>query len=213
MHNEGNKKVIVSELSKILVVTRDTEKDKDKELAYAGKNTPVIMITSGISNPKVPGQDTPMYNDWHWSDVNKRKAINSECSKEEVKPLHTLVEIAKRRNLVTSVWGKQVKLSNAIKTMKKGKRHEGTQDQETSAHHLNKARSCVVQHTNYNTSMTNTTIVDIHIIEKEVKVFLENYSTAEVGSYSLRGALYMVKMSDGRSLLSSSSIDTHKRCN
>ena len=40
------------------------------------------------------------------------------------------MEIAKRRNLITSMWGKQVKLNNVVKTKKKGKRHVGGKDQE-----------------------------------------------------------------------------------
>ena len=76
----------------------------------------------------------------------------------------------------------------------------GGKDQETSAHELDKARSYVVQHTNYNASMITSGIIGIYDIDKEVKVFSESDATKEVGTYSLRGALYTVKMSDGRTL-------------
>ena len=91
--------------------------------------------------------------------------------------LQTLVEIAKRRNLVAAQWGKHVKLSNAVKTKKKGKRRGGGKDQETSAHELDKARSYTVRHTNYNASMTTAGICGIYDIDKEVKVYSENDDT------------------------------------
>ena len=46
---------------------------------------------------QVPGQDTSIYDDWHWRDANKRKAIHIERAEENVQHLQTLVEIAKRR--------------------------------------------------------------------------------------------------------------------
>jgi hypothetical protein len=149
---------------------------------------------------KVPGQDTSMYDDWHWRDSNKRKAIHIECTEEDVNHLQTLVEIAKRRNLITAMWGNQVKLSNVAKTKQKGKRRMGGKDQETSAHELAKARSYAVQHTNYNTSMTTKGAIGIYELDKEVKVFSESDVMKEVGTYSLRGTLYTVTMSDGRTL-------------
>ena len=90
---------------------------------------------------KVPGQDTSMYDGWHWRDVNKRKAIHIECAEEDANYLQTLVEISKRQNLTAAMWGKQVKLSNVVKKKKKEKRRLGGKDQETSAHELDKARS------------------------------------------------------------------------
>ena len=60
MHNEGNKQATISELPKILVIARDIKRDKDKEFTYADNN--ILIVTSRILNPKVPGQDTPMYN-------------------------------------------------------------------------------------------------------------------------------------------------------
>ena len=47
---------------------------------------------------------------------------------------------------------------------------------------------------------TTAGIIGIYDIDKEVKVYSESNATREVGTYSLRGALYTVKMSDGRTL-------------
>ena len=104
MQNEGNGQAILSELIKILAAARDLEKDEDKDFLYGDKEIPIM--TTRIQNPKVPGQDTSIYEDWHWRDANKRKAIHIECAAEEVKHLQRLVEIAKRRNLVAMIWGK-----------------------------------------------------------------------------------------------------------
>ena len=138
-------------------------------------------MSTRILMPKVPGQDAFMYDNWHWRDSNKRKAIHIECAEEEVNYLQTLVKIAKRRNLITAMWGKQVKLSNVVKTKKKGKRRMGGKDQETSAQELDKARSYAVRHTSYNTSMTTTGIIGIYNLDKEVEVFSESDSSKKVG--------------------------------
>ena len=39
-----------------------------------------------------------------WRYTNKRKAIHIECAEEDVNHLQTLVEIAKRRNLIPAMW-------------------------------------------------------------------------------------------------------------
>ena len=57
-----------------------------------------------------------------------------------------------------------------------------------------------MRHTNYNANMTTVGIIGIYDLDKEVKVFSESDAMKEVGMYSLRGALYTVKMSDGRTL-------------
>jgi hypothetical protein len=132
--------------------------------------------------------------------VNTRIFIHIECAEEDANHLQTLVVIVKRRNFIVAVWDKQVKLSNAVKTKKKGKKRGGGRDQETSAHKIDKARSYAVQHTHYNVSMTTTEIIEIYNLDKEVKVSSESDVKTEVGAYFLKGALYIVKMSDGHTL-------------
>ena len=70
----------------------------------------------------------------------------------------------------------------------------------TNAYELITARSYAVRHTNYNASMITAGTIGICDLDKEVKVFSGSDATTEVGTYSLRGALYTVKMSDGRTL-------------
>ena len=78
-------------------------------------------MTTRILHHNVSGQDTPMYGDWHWRDTNKRKVIHNECAEEDVNHLQTFVVTAKRQNLTIDVYGKQVKLSNIVKTKQKGR--------------------------------------------------------------------------------------------
>ena len=70
MHNEGNGQAILSELIKILAAARDLEKGEDKDFLYGDKEIPIM--TTRIQNPKVPGQDTSIYEDWHWRDATTR---------------------------------------------------------------------------------------------------------------------------------------------
>ena len=180
MHNECNEQAIVSELSKILELAKKEEREQDKEFLFANKDIP--LMTTRILMPKVPGQDTSMYDDWHWRDANKRKAIHIECADEDVHHLQILVVIAKRRNLVAAVWGKQVKLSSVVRTKKKGERRGGGKDQKTSAHELDKARSYAVRHTNCNASMITAEIIGIYDLDKEIKMFSGSDATTEVGT-------------------------------
>ena len=98
-------------------LARNEEREKDNEFLCVNKDIP--LMTTRILVPKVPVHDTLLYDDWHWRDANKRKGIHIECAEEDVNHLWTLVVIDKRRNLVAAVWGKQVKLSNVVKTKKR----------------------------------------------------------------------------------------------
>ena len=185
MHSNGNEQATISELTKILEVTRDVEKDKDNDLLYADKDIP--MTTLRILKPKVPRQDTSMYEDWHWRDAHKRKAIHIERAEEDVNHLLMLVVISKRHNLMAAVLDNQVKLSNIVKARQKGERRGRGKDQETSAHELDKVRNYAVWHTNYNISTTTVGIIGIYDLVKEVKIFSESDSTSEVVTYYVKG--------------------------
>ena len=50
--------------------------------------------------PKIPGLDTPQFNDWDWRDTHKRKALHFECAKVDVAHIQELVRIGKACNLV-----------------------------------------------------------------------------------------------------------------
>ena len=85
MHHECNEQSTVRELSSILERARNEEKENDKEFSFANNGIP--FMSTRILMPKVPGQDTSMYEHWHWRDFNKRKAIHIECAEEDVNHL------------------------------------------------------------------------------------------------------------------------------
>ena len=78
MHNECNKQEVVSELSNILELARNEEREKDKEFLFTNKDIP--LTTSRILMSNMPWQDTLMYDDLHWRDSNRRKVIHIECA-------------------------------------------------------------------------------------------------------------------------------------
>ena len=63
----------------------------------------VSDISLQIQVPKIPGQDTSQFQEWHWKDANKRKAIHIRCNVEEVGTVQTLLEVAKEKDGRSSV--------------------------------------------------------------------------------------------------------------
>ena len=47
--------------------------------------------------PKIPGQDTSQFQEWHWKDANKCKAIHIRFNAENVSTMQTLLEVAKEK--------------------------------------------------------------------------------------------------------------------
>ena len=72
--------------------------------------------------PKVPGKDTSQYSNWHWKEAEKLKAFHLECASKDMKQVQALADVAKRRDLVKTFWGPEVKLSKVIVKQRKTKR-------------------------------------------------------------------------------------------
>ena len=94
MHNAGSDRVIIAEATTILTLARKSAEKKDNEFPYANLPVPMMVMRSQV--PKIPGPDTTVYANWHWSDGNKQKAFHIECAQSEVKQLQTLFEVAKK---------------------------------------------------------------------------------------------------------------------
>ena len=60
-----------------------------------GGELSVPDISLQIQVPKIPGQDTSQFQEWHWKDANKRKAIHIKCNVDGVSRVQTLLEAAK----------------------------------------------------------------------------------------------------------------------
>ena len=69
----------------------------------AGEEVLVPEISLQIQVPKIPGQDTSKFQDWHWKDANKRKAVHIRCDVNEVGRVQSLLEVAKEKNGGSSV--------------------------------------------------------------------------------------------------------------
>ena len=108
MHNAGSDRAIIAEATKLLTVARQLAEKKDNDFPYANLSVPMMVIRSQV--PKIPGLDTMVYANWHWTDGNKRKAFHFECAQSEVKQLQTLIEVAKKMKIVEAFWGPEVKL-------------------------------------------------------------------------------------------------------
>jgi hypothetical protein len=50
--------------------------------------------------PKIPGLDTSQFQDWHWIDANKQKAVHFLWDKKDVKRVQALIQITKDNKLV-----------------------------------------------------------------------------------------------------------------
>ena len=60
-----------------------------------GGEVSVPDISLQIQVPKIQGQNTSQFQEWHWKDANKRKAIHIRCNVDEVSTVQTLLEAAK----------------------------------------------------------------------------------------------------------------------
>ena len=85
MHNGGNHNTIIKEAEKFLKEARDLEQKEANEgdFPYGQLEIPMMVIRSIV--PKVPGQDTYQYSNWHWKEAEKRKALHLECASEDMK--------------------------------------------------------------------------------------------------------------------------------
>ena len=73
MHNGGNHNTIIKEAGKFLKEARDLEqKEANKgEFPYGQLEIPMMVIRNIV--PKVPGQDTSQYSNWHWKETENAK--------------------------------------------------------------------------------------------------------------------------------------------
>ena len=81
--------------------------------------------------PKVPGQDTSQYSNWHWKETEKCKTLHLECASEDMKQVQALAGISKCRDLVKTFWGPEVKLSKVIVKHRNTKRRREEPAEDT----------------------------------------------------------------------------------
>ena len=70
---------------------------------YTHVNTQIPIMVMHTIIPKVPGLDTMVYANWHWSEAEKQKALNVEMLSEDVKTIQDLVTTAKKHQQSTNI--------------------------------------------------------------------------------------------------------------
>ena len=193
MHNGGHVDSIVVEGRKILEKARDLEQEESMEFTWGEVAVPEFTLTLRV--PTIPGLDTKKMDRLPWQMKNQRKALHVTSDAKHVKQLQALMQIAKDRNLVEPMWGKQVKPSNVIVTKKEDK-------DRTRSWQINNVKSYTKRHVNYHASMTTVGFPGVWDLDKEVPFYNVNDPTQIEGYLSLRVVFYkQMKLEDGHSLI------------
>ena len=162
MHNQGQENAILVEVDTILRISRDEEAVENRDdFKWEGVDIPVMHLSLKV--PHIPGQDTSMLDRMSNRMKAERKAFHITCDAGDVKQVHYLMEIAKRRNQVGPYWGPNVSLSNVI-ISKKIKRHE----EKTPFWQINAIRSFTKNHVNYHESTTTKGFAGLYDIDKTI---------------------------------------------
>ena len=134
--------------------------------AFGAWTAPMVMRR--VQVPKIPGLDTSKFQDWHWKDAKKRKAIHVMCDIEEIRAVQALFEVAKAQKMVETLWGKNVRISKVIPS--KGRRRRGQVVEEVSSYTLDANKSYAMKHINYEASMVSTGIRGIVDVDKKMDI-------------------------------------------
>ena len=90
IYNEGNLNGIRAEAVRLMKMAASHEKVVEMDID-AGEEVLVPDISLQIQVLKIPGQDISKFQDWHWKDANKRKAVHIRCNVEEVGRVQALL--------------------------------------------------------------------------------------------------------------------------
>ena len=196
MHNGGHVDSIVAEGRMILEKARDVEQAESMgDTSFKWGEVAVPEFTLTLRVPVIPGLDTKKMDKLPWQMKNQRKALHITSDAKHVKQLQALMQIAKDRNLVEQMWGKQVKPSNVIVTKKEDK-------DRTRSWQINNVKSYTKRHVNYHASMTTVGFPGVWDLDKEVPFYSVTHPGQIEGYLSLRVVFYkQIKLEDGHSLI------------
>lgn len=196
MHNGGHVDSIVAEGRRILEKARDLEMEEsmgDKEFMWG--EAPVPEFTLNLRVPIIPGLDTKRMDKLPWQMKNQRKALHVTSDAKHVKHLQALMQIAKDRNLVEPMWGKQVRPSNAIVTKREDK-------DRTRSWQITNVKSYTKRHVNYHASMTSVGFPGVWDLDREIPFYNVAHPEQIEGYLNLRLVFYtQLKLEDGHSLI------------
>ena len=197
MYNQGSEESIIAEGICILTKARDEEAGNMRADDFKWAGVEVPEFTLQLKVPNIPGQDTSKMNKMSWQMKNQRKVYHMVCDRSHTAQLQELMAIAKDRNLVAPVWGKQVKPSNAIaKGQEKGKRDK------TPSWMIRNIKSFTRHHVNFHASMTAVGFEGIWDLDREVAIYNVLDPLQIEGWMSLRVVMYSkLKLGDEHPLL------------
>ena len=101
----------------------------------------------------------------------------------EVGRVQSLLEVAKDKKMVVSLWGKDARVSKVVPTQ--GRRRRGQKPEEVSAYTLNANKSYAIRHICYHASMLSKGIVGIFDVDKKVDIMSVTNPQERVGSCNL----------------------------
>ena len=195
MYNQGNEESIVAEGKRILEKAKEEEGNNAMGEDFKWAFVDIPEFTLALRVPNIPGQDTSKMNKMTWQMKMMRKAFHMVCDRKQVAQLQDLMAIAKDRNLIAPIWGKQVKPSNAIV---KGKGKE----KKTPSWQITNLKSFTKHHVNFHASMTAVGFEGIWDLDKEVPIYNVTNPLQIEGFMSLRTVMYSkLKLSDGHTLV------------
>ena len=187
MLNSAHNSTIITELTNILREAKDREIEADPFYIWEDSEIPEMALRLNV--PKIPGQDTSVFQGWPRRMQWYRKVLHVECDSNSCDMLRDLVASTKFRGLFSPVWGKNVRLSN-------------TAGKDTKPQDLTNMGRYVRRHVNYHSSMTYDGLVGIGELDQPVPFFSETDSQKVMGHMTLRYVLYkFVKLSGGHSLI------------
>ena len=108
-HNDVCVETREYELREILSEARSAEERVDQHYEHGA--APVPDFQQRLAVPKIPGMDTSMFEGWPDDLKNLRKVIHVEVDANEAEHLRSLVDVAKKHEIVKKYWGDGVHLS------------------------------------------------------------------------------------------------------
>ena len=104
----GHQQTLINELTKILEKARDDTAMDVMEDDFEYADTPIPQFGLRLAVPKVPGQDTKLFEKWTNRQNFCRKALHIECDRKHSALLKILVGLGKRKTVRGCCVAKQV---------------------------------------------------------------------------------------------------------
>ena len=215
IHNRGDKDDLIDELEYMAEQGKEMEclESDDFNLEWGMADIPMMHLN--LATPKIPGQDPQQFKGMTSRQQQNRKAYHVVVKAEEVIPIQTFIEAAKKHGLLKKMWGDNCIIANVVVTKD---RHapQGRRAQEahaakhgtsrhsrkaTTARELAKLGKVAKSHISYQSTMSQDGIEGIIDIDEKVSVYSPADETKEIGTTTLREVMYKhITRADGYSL-------------